>query len=71
MKKYTILQTIPTTYLAAGGRVVNGWVVHVNLTKWNEVHILQVPSLDPTQVDKEISDLYTKREALDKLGDEK
>ncbi len=67
-QKYQITQTIPTTYVNKSGQVVNGYTVHLNLIKWDEMHTIQVATLDPKTVDAAARDLYTKREQLDTLG---
>ena len=71
MKKYTVINTVPSTFINALGKVVTGYVVTVNLIKWNEMHQLQVPTLDNAVVSKAVEELYQQREGLDKLGDEK
>lgn len=70
-RKYTIINTVPTTFIGELGKVVNGFTVSVTLMKWNEVHQLQVNSLDNKLVADAVEKLYQQREGLDKLGEEK
>lgn len=70
-KKWSIVSTVPQTYVDPTGRIVNGYIVYVNFTQWNESHQVTVKSLDPAVVAEAVNMLYTQREGLDNLGSDK
>ncbi len=67
-KGYEVLGTQNTVYVDKSGQAVNGYAVRVLLVLFDEVHVVNVPSLDKATVkaalDKELAD----REALSELG---
>jgi len=65
---YRIERTQPTVYLDKGGRPVQGFTVYVMLTDFDEVHEVNVPSLNPTVVGAAVEELLTYRTALSQLG---
>jgi len=65
--EYIILSTQPLTYVDAGGALVNGYRVVFRMVEFNEIHHIQVPSLDPQIVKREITTLITQRKALSSL----
>jgi len=65
---YKIEYVQPDVFLDAGGRPVRGYMVRVSLTKYGEIHDLQVPSLDADKVKAAIEELLAKRDALAALG---
>ena len=65
---YKVERTQPTVYLDKGGRPVQGFVVYVFLADFDEVHEVNVPSLNPTVVGAAVEELLTYRTALSQLG---
>ena len=65
---YKVETALPDMYLDAGGKPVRGYVVRVTLTKYAELHDIQVPSLDPKVVKAAIEKLSAQRDALAALG---
>ena len=65
---YKVETAQPDMYLDAGGKPVRGYVVRVTLTKYAELHDIQVPSLDPKVVKAAIEKLSAQRDALAALG---
>lgn len=68
MPTYRVERTQPTVYLDKAGRPVQGFVVYVLLTKFDELHELHVPSLDANTVKEAVELLYEQRDALAELG---
>lgn len=68
-KRYTIERTAPTVYLDARNNAVQGFIVYVNLTDYNESHDIRVASLDPKIVTKAVEKLLADRDALANLGE--
>jgi hypothetical protein len=68
MAEYKVERVQPTVYLDSGGRPTRGYMIRVSLTKWNEIHDLEMPTLDPDKVREEIEALIALREELDKLS---
>lgn len=62
--EYTIIQTQPWTYLDRVGQVVNGFRVSFEITKFGEVHFIEVPSLAPTVVQAAINQLVSDRKNI-------
>jgi len=71
MPDYSITQTVPTVYLDKRGIAVNGYLVYVYLPAFDEVHSLQVPSLDANIVKAAADKLLSDRKALADLGKSK
>lgn len=67
-KGYTIEKTAPTVYLDNRGNAVQGYLVFVNLTAYNESHELRLPSLDSKVVEKAADKLLADRDALANIG---
>jgi len=68
MADYSITQTVPNVYLDKRGIAVQGYTVYFLLTAYDEIHQVNVPSLDPKIVAAEVSKVKTNRDALAKLG---
>ena len=68
MAEYKVERVQPTVYLNGGGKPVRGFLVRVSLARWNEIHELEMPTLDPDKVREEIEALIALREELDKLS---
>jgi len=65
---YRVERTQPTVYLDKGGRPVQGFTVYVLLTGFDEVHEVNVASLNPDVVGAAVEELLTYRVALSQLG---
>ena len=61
---YEILSTTPTVYQDPVKGVVNGVLVKVRLTKYNEVHDVRVPEMNVATVKKAVEKLSADRDAL-------
>jgi len=66
--RFLIERTAPTVYLDARGNAVQGFLVLVHLTDYDELHEVRVPNLTPATVEKEINKLLANRDALANLG---
>ena len=64
---WKIVTTQPYSYQDATKRLIEGFKVGFRIASVDEVHTVNVPSLDPTIVGKAITDLVTQRLALSKL----
>jgi len=69
MADFTIDRTQPTTFLDNAGNPIDGFLVTVTLTQWNEGHQVQVASLAPNDVGVAIQQLIEDRQALDDLSE--
>ena len=70
MSAYTVDRTAPTTYLDKSGKVVNGFQVTVTLSDFDEVHLINVPTLDKATVKVEADKLLKNRIALNDFSEE-
>ena len=70
MATFHILQTQNTLYLDRGGQPINGYRLRVELTEFDEVLDINVPSLDPPVVEAAIMSLIDQRRKLHALGGE-
>lgn len=68
MADFQIENTQNTLYLDKGGQPVNGYRIRVRLLQWDELHDINVPSLDPPIVAAAVQKLIEQRTALDNLG---
>lgn len=66
--QFTVTRTAPTTYLDEHNSPIEGYIVYVVLTQWNEGHMFNVPTLDIELIEKRALELVEAREALDALG---
>lgn len=68
MADFAIENTQNTLYLDKGGQPVNGYRIRVRLLQWDELHDINVPSMDPQVVAEAIQKLIAQRQALADLG---
>ncbi len=68
-KRYTIENTSDTVYLDRSNKAIKGYIVVVNLLDYNELHEVNVPSLDKDTVQKAVEKLIKDRESLNALGE--
>ena len=68
MADYVIERTQPTIFLNRAGRAVPGFLVYVMLVEFNELHEVNVETLDPEVVAGEVGTLMAHRRALAELG---
>ena len=68
MSEYAITKTQPTVYLDAGGRPVRGFLVSFAIPEYDELHEIQLPTLDPSVVGEAIEKFIASRDAIAELG---
>jgi len=64
---WKVISTQPYSFQDATKRLIEGFKVGFQITSVNEVHTVNVASLDPATVGKAISELVAQRLALAKL----
>jgi len=69
-KQYSVERTNPTMYINEANQTIQGFIVFVRLTDYDELHEIRVPSLDPKVVSKAIDKLVANRDALAGLNGE-
>ncbi len=67
-KGYSVSRVTPETYLDNSQKVVQGFRVTITLIEFDEVHELQVPSIDEKIVTAAAEKLLTQRQKLAQLG---
>lgn len=68
MPEYRIVRTQPWTYLDRSGQPVNGFRLTVEFPEFDEVHMLDVPRLDPDAVERAAQQMLDNRRRLAELG---
>jgi len=71
MTTYSIVSTEPTIYQNGSKQIVNGVLVRILLTDYNEVHEVRVPSMSVEAVKAEADRIVKERDALAALGTNK
>ena len=71
MAEYTVQSTAPSIYLDKSGKAVQGFIVYVYFPDFDELHQIQVPSLNPAVVKAAAESLLKDRKALANLGQAK
>jgi hypothetical protein len=66
--KFTVISARPTVYTDQGGSPIQGFAVRFSLDDFNEIHTLNVASLDPKIVKPAILIIANQRAALADLG---
>lgn len=61
---YRIISTQPYTYLDETNNVVDGYRVFFNITEFEEAHFVNVPTLAPVTVQKEIKAVIADRKTI-------
>jgi len=61
---YNIISTQPYSYLDETNNVVDGYRVYFNITEFNESHFVNVPTLAPATVQKEIQAVVKDRKSI-------
>jgi hypothetical protein len=61
---YKITGTQPYVYLDQNGKVIHGYKVNFNIIKFEEIHSIEVPTLDPAGVKTKIDKIVSDRNAL-------
>lgn len=70
-KAFSVTGTVPTVYLDRSGNAIQGYKVYFYIAEFDETHTVQLPSLDPKQVENALTKVYNDRVALAKIGQEK
>lgn len=65
--EYKILRTTPRTYVDGIGNPISGFRITFEIVKYGEMHMVDVPSLNPEQVKAVIEDLLKNRKALENI----
>ena len=65
---FQVTKTAPTVYLDQSGNAINGFRVTIYMPAFDETHMLNVASLDPSSVKDAGDKLYTQRKALADLS---
>ena len=68
-KLYKITNTRPNVYINQLRQAVNGFQVTVQLIEFDELHLVDVPNLEPTTVSKAVEKLLDNRQGLQNLGE--
>ncbi len=68
-KSYKVVKTRPNIYLNKLNQAINGFQITVNFIVLDELHLLDVPSLDKNIVQIAIETLLHEREELASLGE--
>ncbi len=61
---YTVISTQPYTYLDATNNVVDGYRVFFTITEFGETHFVNVPTLAPATIQKEIQAVVKDRKTI-------
>lgn len=67
-KRYDIRATRNRVYLDKGGKAISGYALTVYLPLYDEELEVIVPSLEPKEVDKIVSNLIDQRDGIASLG---
>lgn len=67
--KYKVESTAPTMYINAKNQTVQGYIVYIQLTDYNELHEIRVPSLDTNVVKTAADKLLADRNNLASIGE--
>jgi len=68
LPRFVIVLRQPTTYLDKGGEAISGYRIRFDVPAFDEIHEVQVASLDPKIVKAAINEVVDQIEATNKLG---
>ena len=61
---YRVISTQPYSYLDETNNVVDGYRVYFNITEFDESHFVNVPTLNPVTIQKEIQAVVKDRKSI-------